>query len=235
MSRSMSHRNAWLGATLLGLILASALPSKAATPFSDLLIQGDFGSGGALANYEWQVNYSSGTQLTGQTLLNAVFGTPVDQKTTYDGYELFKATSTQGSVSYIDFGGGSYFMVGATLGGTTLTMDPSFSPGWNYYVAGGAGSNGSANDGTGQPYASGVWTYSEDGSTTRTEASGSYDAWVFGDTNNPSPPSGVSPAPASFTSATVINLSAAPEPSRAVLLFAGLGLLVFRRARRSAS
>ena len=150
---------------------------------------------------------------------------------------FLKATSSQSSASYIDFGGGSYFVIAFTLGGTTLTMDPSYSPGWNYYVAGGAGSEGSnpSPPPYGQPYPSGKLLYSNDGSTSRTLANGSFDGWVFGDTNDPATIVGVNPNSADFTDATVINLGSVPEPSRILLLLGGLGMMALRRGRPSMS
>jgi hypothetical protein len=205
---------------------------------SYLLIQGPFGAGGTLETFQWQVNYQIGALAwTGQDLLTAVFGTP-----TLNGTYAFDSTlnyykagnSTQG-VGYIDFGSQttsppstpvSPFVVSFTLGSNTVAQDPSYSPGFNYYVAGG---------GSAQTYPNaGAWTYSGDGLTTRTLANGSYDAWVYGNTYPAATVAGAGNAPttADFAGATVINV--VPEPTGAALLLLGAGgLCAFSKRRRA--
>ena len=211
----------------LFLLLATSLclTRFAMADTSYLLVQGPFGDGGSLETFEWKVNYNSGTLITGQQLLNVVFGVPVDANTLYGGNEVFTATNNLIGAKYIDFGGGSLFTISYTLGGSTVEQDPNFSPGWNYYVAGGSGTGGS--------YTSGSWAYSNDGLSTRTLTDGSFDAWSFGATypNDPIMNGDTTYAPTAnnFASATVINV--VPEPGSLAFLAAG-GLLLVRRRRR---
>ena len=191
---------------------------------SYLMIQGPFGSGGSTQTLKWQVNYNAGTLVTGYDLLKAVFGTPVAAGTYDDAffttYNYFTSgNSTQGA-GFIDFGGGSYFTESFTLGGTKVAQTTDYATGWNYYAAGGS-------------YANGTWAYSNDGITTRTLTDGSFDGWVYGNTY-PSATitgSGTAPLASNFTSATVINLSAAPEPGRVALCGVALAALALRRLR----
>lgn len=196
---------------------------------SYLLIQGPFGASSSIETFEWKVNYTHGTLNTGLDLLNAVFGTATDTATLYQStYELFSAGNNVQGASYIDFGSGgsSLFTISYTLGGTTVEQDPSFDPGWNYYVAGGSGS------GNGGSYSSGSWTYSQDGLNTRGLSDGSFDGWVIGETFPNVPIAGGTGADApnttNFAGATTVNV--VPEPASAALLCLG-GLLFIRRRR----
>jgi hypothetical protein len=197
---------------------------------SYLLLQGPFGSGGAVDNYMWEVLYQPGSLSTGQSLLNSVFGVPQDTGTTYPDafagqYELFKSGNSTLGASYINFGTSadpSLFAISFTIQGTAVIQDTSYSPGWNYYVAGGGGS---------ESYPSGAWTYSEDGSQSRLLANGSFDAWEYGSTFPPGTVAGAANSPTSqdFASATVINL--VPEPASASFLLAGALIIGMRRRR----
>lgn len=204
------------------------------------MIQGPFASGGAMETHEWQVNYSAGQLTTGLDLLTAVFGNPTANGTYTDAlngtYNYFTSTSTYGSAGYIDFGGGSLFTESFTLNGTKVAQDTSYRPGWNYYVAGGSGVYGGNNvAGSNSSYTNGSWTYSNDGSTSRKLADGSFDGWVYGGTFPPATISGDTsnnaPVVSNFSSATVINFSSTPEPGRPLLLVFGLITLVMRRRR----
>ena len=94
----------------------------------------------------------------------------------------------------------------------------------NYYLAGGGGLHSYPN--------SGAWSYSDDGSTTRTLANGSYDAWVFGNTFPPVAINGNLPTVPKFSGATVVNV--VPEPTSVALLLLGAGgLLAFSKRRRA--
>jgi hypothetical protein len=172
----------------------------------------------------------------GQDLLNAVFGTPVQNGTypngfggTYNYYTSGNATTGAG---YIDFGIDpsrltSPFAASFTLGSTAVAQDPSYNPGYTYYVAGGGGAQSYANNGS-------TWTSSQDGTSTRTLANGSYDGFVFGSTTygNEARINGVSPAESNMAGATVVN--AVPEPAGAGLLLLGAaGLLAFSKRRRA--
>ncbi len=217
-----------------GIIAAALL---AVCPFvhadtSYLLIQGPFGSGGAEETYQWQVNYQAGFLKTGQDLLTAVFGPATLNGTFTDGFggEFSKYTAgnaTQG-FEYMDFGGGSFFSISFTLNSTTYTMDPSYAPGWNYYVAGGSGPF------QGGAYPDGVWTFANDGQTARKLSDGSFDAWVFGATFPAVEVNGVGnlPVTGNFSAATVVNV---PEPgSVALFILGGVGgIVALRRKRQS--
>jgi hypothetical protein len=224
---------------------------------SYLLVQGPFGASNAEETFKWEVNYQAGDLQTGQNLLNVVFGVPIFSGSDYtdlygDTYPYWTSgNSTQGAgyIYYPQFG--QFLLASITLDSVTVLQDPSYSPGWNYYVAGG-GSNygdGYANNGS--------WTYSADGlgsrSLTPPDAAsdgssqpGSFDGWVFGDTDygatstidngtvggtndDGSASSGINaPFVANFADATLIDV---PEPGSAVLLILGAGgmLLLCKR------
>jgi hypothetical protein len=197
---------------------------------SYLLVQGPFGSTGSVETFEWKVIYPHGSLTTGIDLLGAVFGKPTDTGNLYEGtYEIFSASNNLKGASFIDFGtgGSSLFTISYTLDNKTVQQDDAFSPGWNYYVAGGAGGNhGGAYDNTG------AWTYSDDGTNSRALSDGSFDAWSFGATFPPDPIAGGTGADApttpNFAGATVVNV--VPEP--ASLTFLSLGALLLIRRRR---
>jgi len=213
------------------LIVAAAFAAAASlrADTSYLLIQGPFGAGSTTATFKWQVNYPTGALGYGQDLLNSVFGTPTLNGIYTDGYSstypYYSAGDATTGAGYIQFSFGP-LLASVTLGGVKVDMDPFYSPGFNYYVAGGSGSSGN-------PYASGAWTYSDDGEGTRTPANGSYDGWVFGSTYPAAPINGAgnTPTAANFSTATVINV---PEPASAALLLIGAGgLLAFAKRRRA--
>jgi hypothetical protein len=217
---------------------------------SYLLIQGPFGAGGGTDTFEWQVNYQAGALLTGQALLNSIFGQPALNGTYSDGfggtYNYYAAGNGTQGAGYIDFGSNpgqltEPFLTSVTLNSTTVAQDPSYSPGWNYYVAGGGPDNGAG-------YSDGAWTYSNDGEMGRTLANGSFDAWVFGATypaatiddgtvgginDDGSASTGVNaPTVADFAGATVIEV--VPEPGSAALLIVGAAGLFKLYPRRRA-
>ncbi|MGC3989075.1 MAG: PEP-CTERM sorting domain-containing protein [Chthoniobacteraceae bacterium] len=209
------------------LALASAtISSHAATSF--LLIQGNFGASGAFTSLEWQVNYNTGGLLTDQDLLNSVLGTPTDSHTqTSGGKEIYNSgNSTTGAQYYLDPTYG-LFLISFTLLGTTLApnynIDSSY---WTLSVAGGAGAYGS--DGFGAAYPSGSWSYSNDGSASRTLANGSYDAWYITGGSNPTNVTGVNPTTTDFANATVVS---APEPTSLALLGGAFAAGLIRRKR----
>lgn len=215
---------------LLLLATSLCLTRFAMADTSYLLLQGPFGTSGALETFQWQVNYTHGTLITGQQLLNVVFGVPVDTNTLYQStYEIFSAGNNVQGASYIDFGtgGSSLFTISYTMHSTTVAQSEAWDPAWNYYVAGGAGGNHGGN------YSSGSWTYSDDGISTRTLSDGSFDAWSFGE-NFPADPvvngTGIyAPTTGNFAGAIVINV--VPEPASFAFLAAGGLLLICRRRR----
>jgi hypothetical protein len=228
---------------------------------SYLLVQGPFGSSGTEKTFEWQVNYPTGYLQTGQDLFTAVFGSPSLDGTYTDAYgtpyNYYTAGNSTQGIGYIDFGSTtssppsipvSPFAVSFTLGSTRVTMDSSYSPGWNYYVAGGGGPNGADYPSPlGVPYPDGSWDYSNDGALSRTLANGSFDAWVFGGTypaatidngtnggtnDDGSTSTGTnSPTTVNFATAKMLNV---PEPGSATLLLSGAGvMMVLLKRRRS--
>lgn len=225
----------------LHIIIAAAFFAALTGAYADtsyLLIQGPFGLGGTGETFKWQVNYPTGYLLSGLDLLSALFGSPSLDGTYTDGfggtYNHYAAGTTTQGAGYIDFGTNpnqltAPFMISVTLASTTVLQDPSYSPGWNYYVAGGGSNNrsGYANNG--------AWTYSNDGEMARTLADGSFDGWVFGSTF---PPATIqvqgganTPTLQDFVGATVLNV---PEPGSVALLLIGAGGMLVLGKRRCA-
>jgi hypothetical protein len=224
----------------IGIIMAAWLITSAflRADTSYLLIQGDFGDGGSTEeSFKWEVNYASGSLVTGQDLLNDVFGQPVLTGTytdAFDGtYPEYQAGSGLNIVDYIYFGSvGGYFPISFTLGGTTQLQDPSYDPSWIYYVAGGGGFYGS--DDNGAPYANGSWAISDDGVDTRTLSNGSYDGWVIGDPNVPAPIDDTSgddaPTTAEFFNTDSTNFFTVlpiPEPGESLLVVLPMAAVAF--------
>ncbi|MEQ1850889.1 MAG: PEP-CTERM sorting domain-containing protein [Chthoniobacteraceae bacterium] len=220
--------------TIISIVALFAAVAGLRADTSYLLIQGPFGMSGSEVTFKWKVNYDAGVLLTGQQLLNAVFGTPAASGTYTDGfagvYDLYRAGNPTLGAGYIDFDTtpgslGLPFLVSLTLGGITVEQDPSYSPGFNYYVAGGGG---------GQVYPNmGAWTFSIDGSAARTLSNGSFDAWVFGSTFPSAMVNGAGNTPAvpNFSGAT--EITAVPEPAGVLLvLFGAGGLFALPRRRR---
>jgi len=175
-----------IGIIMAVWLLASTL-AHASTSTSYLLISGTFGPGGAMETYKWEVIYPTGDLITGQDLLNTIFGSPPPVATgtysdptlgTYPSYTV--GNSSQGA-EYLNFGGGDFFTVSFTLNSAPVaTIDDTGTAstlGWNYYVAGGSGTQ------SGDTYANnGAWIFSNDGQTGRVLQNGSFDGWVYGDT-----------------------------------------------------
>lgn len=255
MKRKIGIRIGTLAAAWL-ITSASTCVSRADSSY--LLVQGPFGPSSTEQTYKWQVNYPTGDLVTGQDLLDAVFGNntqPTYIGTYTDGfgdapYPEYEASNGSISVNYIYFANpGGYFPISFTLNGTTVLQDPTYDPSWNYYVAGGGGGEGS--DFSGAPYSNdGSWTFSNDGIDARTISDGSYDGWVFGytgfDDGEPAATidntSGVdAPTAGTFSNTTptdffsVVNVI--PEPgAQALLLIAvpGVVALAFRKKKARA-
>jgi hypothetical protein len=226
------------------MLLLALAGGQAHAAVSYLLIQGAFG-GGPVTTYKWEVIYSAGQIVTGEDLFNAVFGTPVRNGSYTDGFSgtynyYTQGNSTQGA-AYFSFNGGTNpsgnLLESITLGGNKLAMDPSYDPGWNYYNAGG-------NDGDPTSplvYDGGLWTFGNSGFGQRVLTDGSFDAFVYGETFPNAPVAGSDsntgtamandPVASSFSGATVINLTTAPEPGRLGLLSVGVMALLLRRRR----
>jgi len=218
------------------LTIAAAFFAVCAAVYADtsyLLFQGPFGSGGAEETFKFQVTYSTGSLVTGQDLLNYILGTPASNGTYTDAYgtpyPYFTSTNGANGAGYLDFSygaGASLFAQSFTLNGTSVAMDPSYDPGWNYYVAGGSGSgNGGAYDNDGS------WVFSNDGSDTRQIADGSFDGWVFGASGangeNPAMITGDDNAP------DADNFAAVPEAESLVPVFVAMaGVWTLMRRRR---
>ena len=222
---------------VVGLTAIFALATAGLGATSYLLVQGPFGSGGATQTFKWQVNYSNGQLVTGQDLLKAVFGTPVSTGTYDDAFfgTYPYLTSTNGSLAagYISFSEGP-FPESFTINGTKVAQDTDYDPFWYYQVSKGTDTSSTV-------YPSGLWTEAQAGAVSRFLTDGSFDSWTFG-------PFGVSvagsdgstgtslvndPVASSFSGATVINLAAAPEPGRMMLLATGLLVAGLRRRRVS--
>lgn len=218
------------------LSILTLICTNAAGAVSYLLVQGPFGPGNAVQTFEWKVIYDAGSVTTGLDLLKEIFGTPTASGTYDDAffgtYDYFKSGNTTTGAAFIDFGPSGLFTESFTLGGKKVAMDPSYDPGWNYYAAGGSGSGHVTPSNLSGSYDPSSWTYSDDGTSTRTLSDGSFDGWVYGETFPPDAIVGASYTPtiSNFAGATVINLSSAPEPGRTMLLLMGLaGLMLQRR------
>jgi hypothetical protein len=184
----------------IGIIMAVWLITSAflRADTSYLLIQGPFGSGSSELSYKWQINYPSGDLITGQDLLDSIFGNPVDDGDVNDpvfGMDKLAVSgnSTMGA-SYVDFGNGDYLLLSVTINSVTISTNDSTpigtsTVGWNYFVAGGSGdyavydsSNGLYSYGA-YPN-TGSWNFSNDGTNTRFLSDGSYDGWLYGNTGS---------------------------------------------------
>lgn len=230
----------------IGIVMAVWLITSAClhADSSYVLIQGPFGSGGSELSYKWQINYPAGDLVTGQDLLNSVFGTPVatgsNYTDTYGTYPEYEAGNSSQGVEYAYYPSLSEFGVLAfTLSGTTVLQDTSTNPSWNYYVAGGSGTY------NGGPYTSGTWNFSNDGQATRQISNGSFDGWVFGDPGyTDGTPTMIdnssgtdAPDPSTFSETTPTNffmLVSVPEPGAPVLAAVALGgLMLWKRKGRA--
>jgi hypothetical protein len=242
MAAAMTRRSL---SRLAFVLLIAASPARGAVSY--LLIQGEFDSSHAgLETSRWAVTYDPAVLTTSQDLLDRVFGTPKLVSGTTDRYETdptsWAADGSTWKVSYKNDASYGLFVDHFIRNNVALNSNFGSNLGWNLDVAGGGGFSGS--DYSGADYASGIWTYSNDGSGSRTLANNSIDAWVYGDTGTYStvdpyplltPPvavTGFSAAPSSFSGAGVnVVSSAAPEPSRVLLLMIGLIVPSFRRRR----
>ena len=165
-----------LAALLVASSLTSVSTSRADTSY--MLVQGPFGSGSSVLTYKFQVNYPTGDLLTGQDLVNAVFGTPVQTGSYTDNYDNTYAeyTSSEGGRTATYYYVPKYselLLLGYTINGVSPFSDVSGDPSWYLNVAGGSGEY-SGN------ISSGSWSFSGDGVETRYLADGSYDGWLFG-------------------------------------------------------
>ena len=224
---------------ILGVALFAALASVRADT-SYLLIQGPFGPGNTVETFQWAFNYATGEVVTGQDMLDEVFGTPVQQAAGYTDaysatYPYYVATNGAASAGYItSIYTPGFLAISYTLDGTTVTQDPTYDPGWDYYVEGGTGDDALGYDEPGAYPDNGIWNASNDGPGSRQVADGSYDAWVFGASGSNDEPlatvSGTNYAPttADFASVPVTDV---PEPGCIALL--SLGLLGIWRTARS--
>jgi len=188
---------------------------------SYLLLQGPFGSGSSELTYKFVVNYPTGYLITGQDLLNAVFGNPVTDGTVqndpvFGGLPYFiSGNSTQGA-GYASYGPGSYLALSYTINSVKIDTNDSTpagtsTVGWNYYVAGGAGDGAIFTPPSTYSYGAypdtDGWILSNDGTGTRFLSNGSYDGWVYGNTG-----SDIDFSPAG-TVATIDNSSNSDDPS----------------------
>ena len=190
-----------IGILMAVWLITSAFLSVLHADTSYLLVQGPFGSGGSELTYKWQVNYPTGYLVTGQDLLDAVFGTPVadgqvQNDPVFGGLSYFTSgTSTLGA-GYVSFGPSDYLALSFTVHSITVDTNDSTSTttpppdgastvGWNYYVAGGTGESAIFTSGSysyGAYANTGAWVLANDGADTRYLSNGSFDGWVYGNT-----------------------------------------------------
>ncbi len=228
---------------LLPALCALLFISRAGAATSYLMIRGPFGLAGATETYQYRFDYNAGLLASGQSLLNTLFGTPVDTGTFYEFTPYYVANNsilgTGNSAAYVNYGTPSalsLFVASFTLHNTEVDPPPfdfgaSFNPAWIYYTS---------------PGSSTAWAESFVGAGDRALGDGSYDAWVYGGYdsigNSISDVSAIPTSSASFANLTnllysnggvsVYGVAAVPEPGRVLLLGAGCILLVFRRGRR---
>ena len=147
---------------------------------SYLLVQGPFGIANAVETFKWQVNYSPGQLVTGQDLLNAVFGSPTasGQYTTTGAYPdtynyLTSSSEHLLGAGYLNFYG-SLLLESLTVDGNKVAQTTNFSSSWSYYYD----PSGPVTTQTNPP--NGNWYYAEVGQGSRQLTNGSFDGWVFG-------------------------------------------------------
>ncbi|MEI6535367.1 MAG: hypothetical protein WCN98_08520 [Verrucomicrobiaceae bacterium] len=163
------------------LFLLSICGAEGAVSY--LLVQGPFG-GGAVVTYKWQVEYDPGQLLSGQDLLNVIFGTPAVTGTYgISGPPYLTSSSGSMGAGYINFGTvsvPSLFVESFTVGGKTVAQPNDYSKTWSYY------------EGIIYPDGNSLWLYANTGPQGRLLADGSFDGFVFGaDSGDPNytPPS----------------------------------------------
>lgn len=239
----MFHR---FNVTLVSLILAVSLAANSAEgAISYLLIQGEFDSGSSgVETYKWKVDYIGSSLITGQDLLNAVFGAPV----LVSGSTYMAGNSSHG-VNYTYYDGLGYspqqfFTSGLAGPLTPVVFDGNY---WAYYNAGGGYDDTSGfADPASAAYADNIWTSANTGSADRKLLDRdldanlnepSFDGYIYG-TGSPNP-SG-NPADSfvgqetlflSGAGYTVYSMASTPEPSRSVLLLFAAIALMTRRSR----
>lgn len=223
-------------------VLGFGLSTPGFAAVAYLLVQGEFDGGNpGLETSRWQVNHTGTGVLTGQDLLDAVFGSPELVSGTHYKTDptLWAADGSTWEVDYTLYAGAGFFVNSFLRNGVALIPDFLEGLGWNYFAAGGSYYN--SFDDTSGTYASGAWASSITGAGDRDLANGSFDAWVFGnDGYGATPQAAVSapfnpPSPVTFTVAplNVVNLGTVPEPRPALLLVGGLSAIALRRRRRA--
>lgn len=185
---------------IAALLLAVCGSVQADTSY--LLIQGPFGTSGAVETFKWQVNYTAGEITTGFDLLTMALSSQELQYTPDSGYGAF--------------------VNGFTLGGTSVPSNYPTAT-WLYYSAEVAGnpwtysevgaSSRDLVDGSFDGWVYGVSTCNPD-------------TWAL-TYSDPIVGTGNMPTTENFSIAT--NIEVVPEPSSIALIFAGAGgLLVLR-------
>ena len=218
--------------SLLLAWIAIATPCSGATSY--LLVQGSFG--GTPQTYKWQVNYNPGQLTTGQDLLNAIFGNNLTAAGTYSddfggSYPIYNTTNGSLGATYISTFDGS-FLIGLKVDGVTAMQSTGYDPFWYYHATGGTDINSTI-------YNSALWNEAQYGPASRYLANGSFDAFNLasygtGITESDSNTGTTlinDPVATSFSGARIVNLSAAPEPTRAMLAIVGTGFAFLRRRR----
>jgi len=190
--------NRKIGILIAVWLITSAFPAFLYADTSYLLIQGPFGSSGSTLTYKFQVNYPTGYLITGQDLLDAVFGNPVTAGTVqndpiFGGLPYFVSGSSTTGATYASYDPGTYLDLSFTLHSIKVDTDDSTPAGtstlgWSYYVAGGAGDGAIFTPPSTYSYGTypnaGAWTFSNDGTGSRFLSNGSFDGWVYGSTGS---------------------------------------------------
>lgn len=238
---SLQRSNLILASLIFALVLGV---STAQGAVSYLSIQGEFDSFSAgVETYKWKVDYTGSSLVTGQDLLNAIFGAPV-----LVSGSTYMAGNTNHGVLYTFYSGLGYSPQRFYTDGLAGPLTPPLWNGtyWAYFNAGGAYDDGV--DIT--PYDDALWGYANTGGADRILADSdldvtlnepSFNAYVFGTGVTPSgnPSSTFTGLETLFSSGTgynVYSIAAAPEPSRSLLLLlAGIALITRRRRSFSAA
>ncbi|WP_206026056.1 PEP-CTERM sorting domain-containing protein [Roseimicrobium sp. ORNL1] len=246
-------------AVALYLVAPSTLWAQG-TSSSYFMVQGPLGSGGAYQTYKFRVEYTGqltipgyqptppGTPVplvnTGEALIAAIFGNGVATASGIYSNSVGTMSPSYGIPYSFQMAGGPEVIPGSYPDG----------PQWGYFAAGGTYSNFYVDPpDINITLASGVWTQSPVGLSTRYLTNGSFDAYTFGALTPTgeedawgfpiydfASPVGVQPTLADFSGVEMLVSASGlpynvylivPEPSRALFLVLGIGLVIVRRSR----
>lgn len=195
---------------LFGCLLFST-PGMVSAAVHYFVVQGNFDTTTtAVETYKFKITDTNGALEDGQSVMNAVFGTPTRVGSTNE----FRTTGSGFDVSYTYYEDyGAYLINSIKLTSSTdyLATNAGTGLSWSYYNAGGGYTDAYLPPNydtpmTG-PYGDGSWTYSYTGQAQRTlldidgdgNVDASYDGWVFGSDGYTEGPGEVIPPAATIT------------------------------------